>query len=229
MKQLSEETLAQSATVANNRMNRLRGLLGINSYQKELKTHIPNSLLALAEAGKQIAWLDVGCGIGKALIEAGKFLSTNYPSLQLHLEGIDLVDNFLPLPENLDNVHFKAQAAHLWQPTQHYDLITAVHSFHYFGDKLAILQKLLACLSPKGLFMGQVDLSSVYIDEFSQEKMFASYLRKEGLKYNTKNKLLISEEQKKITFPYQYLYADDEAGKNYTGQEAVRSYYTPSP
>jgi SAM-dependent methyltransferase len=225
MNKLTEDTLVWSATVANNRMNRLRGLLGVNSYEKDLKLHIPDTILQFAETHSTVSWLDVGCGVGKALIEASTWFSTSYPHLQVDMCGIDLVDDFLPLPAHTSHLQFITQSIHTWSPTKCYELITAVHSFHYFGDKLAVLQKLLACLSPDGLFVGQVDLSSVYVGENSQEKNLASCLRKAGATYNTQTKILRIKGQLHLLFPYRFLYADDQAGKNYKGQEGVRGYY----
>lgn len=222
---LTEEELIWSPVVANNRMNRLRGFVGVNSYEKDLKTNLVQTLLAHTDKKDVVHWLDVGCGVGKALIEAGEFWEAHYPDRHVQMTGIDLVDNFAPLPTCLQNVQFWAMPMHAWQPTQRYELITAVHSFHYFGDKLGILQKVLQALTPNGLFVGQVDLSSIWVGKESQEKSLATYLRRQGIKYNSRTKLLRCEGQKTLDLPYRFMCASDQAGANYTGQEAVRAFY----
>ncbi len=222
---LTDEELIWSPVVANNRMNRLRGLSGVNSYEKDLKVNLIQTLLAYTVESGKTDWLDVGCGAGKALIEAGESLEVDYPEIQVQITGIDLVDAFAPLPTHLKNVQFVVTPIHTWIPTQHYDLITSVHSFHYFGDKLAILQKLLQALTLNGLFIGQVDLSSILVGKESQEKHLAAYLRKQGIHYNRHTKCLICKGQKMLAFPHQYIGANDQEGANYTGQEAVRAFY----
>lgn len=225
MQLLAEEVLINSAVVANNRMNRLRGFCGVNSYVKDLHHNILETILAYAKRHEKVHWLDVGCGVGKALIEANLFFATQYPSIALYIEGIDLVDMFLPLPTSAENLRFLSLPIHTWEATQCYELITAVHSFHYFGDKLGILTNLLGALSEDGLFIGHVDLSSIFVEGISQEKELASCLRQANISYHKRTKILICNGQKNITFPYIFLGASDKTGVNYTGQEAVSAYY----
>jgi hypothetical protein len=52
-----------------------------------------------------------------------------------------------------------------------------------------------------------------------------SYLRRVGLGYDRRRRLVTCRGRKAIELPYCYLGADDQAGANYTGQPAVDSYY----
>ena len=220
-----DAVLINSAIVANNRMNRLRGFVGVNSYTKDLRHNLSQTILAYAKTNTEVRWLDIGCGVGKALIEANTFFSQHYPSITLQIEGIDLVNMFLPLPTESQNLRFLSLPVHSWEANHSYELITAIHSFHYFGDKLSILKKLLACLSTNGLFIGQVDLSSIFINVISQEAELASYMCEQGISYHKHTKILVCKGQKNIIFPYVFLGGSDKTGANYTGQEAVTAYY----
>src|SRR5262245_13419829 len=50
-------------------------------------------------------------------------------------------------------------------------------------------------------------------------------LRRIGLKYQARKRLIVCEGRKDFTLNYRYLGADDAAGPNYTGQAAVNSHY----
>jgi hypothetical protein len=77
-----DEELERSSVVANNAMNRERGLDGVNSYARDLGFH---PLKVLPPNG---SWLDLCCGRGNALIEAAQRRTGN-------LVGVDLVDFFV--------------------------------------------------------------------------------------------------------------------------------------
>ena len=71
-KLLDDSALASSDVVANNAMNRLRNLAGVNSYERELGFS-PLSFMKQREGKeKELAWLDVCCGEGLALLQASK-------------------------------------------------------------------------------------------------------------------------------------------------------------
>ena len=72
MNLLDDDSLEQSAVVANCRMNRERVLVGANGYDKELGLNPMTFLRERLASGGQAAWLDLCCGSGKALIEAGR-------------------------------------------------------------------------------------------------------------------------------------------------------------
>lgn len=69
MNLLDDDALEQSSVVANCQMNRQRTLTGSNGYAKELGLN-PLEIL-LGRAGAKVPWLDLCCGEGKALMEAG--------------------------------------------------------------------------------------------------------------------------------------------------------------
>ncbi|MFI7525979.1 hypothetical protein [Nocardia salmonicida] len=75
---LDNSTLEQSSVVANNAMNRGRGLSGVNSYTRELGFD-PYEVLAerlRADPTARVTWVDVCCGSGRALLEAEHNAST---------------------------------------------------------------------------------------------------------------------------------------------------------
>lgn len=89
MRLLDDTALAASPVVANNMMNRERGLTGPNSYAKELGFD-PYKYLT-ARKGPQ-AWLDLCCGSGKTLIHAADRFAAERPEAAVTMVGVDLVD-----------------------------------------------------------------------------------------------------------------------------------------
>ena len=80
---LSDKQLEASSVVANNTMNRERGLTGVNSYARELGFA---AITHLSVCSTSPSWLDLCCGEGRALSEAANRL----PATAV-LTGIDLV------------------------------------------------------------------------------------------------------------------------------------------
>lgn len=70
----SDVTLALSEIVANSAMNRERGIAGPNSYAQDLRLDVLGFLRQCVERQGHVAWLDLCCGSGRALIEAGRAL-----------------------------------------------------------------------------------------------------------------------------------------------------------
>jgi SAM-dependent methyltransferase len=188
--------------VANNAMNRGRGLDGVNSYTRELGFH---PLDRLPPGG---AWLDLCCGSGRALIEAAQ----RDPALSI--TGVDLVDHFDPGagPE------FIIASVNTWNPGRRFDLITCVHGLHYVGDKLGLIARAVSWLAPGGRFAAHLDLANVVVPGSFRPRRF-------GLGYDARRRLIIADGPLRIEFPYLYLGADDRAGPNTTGQPAVNSHY----
>ncbi len=88
---LSEQELELTTVVANNSMNRERGLSGVNSYARELG--LDPATWLLARAGGPPAWLDLCSGSGRALVAAAPLLPPGSV-----LTGVDLVGPLLPQP-----------------------------------------------------------------------------------------------------------------------------------
>lgn len=221
--QLLEDTaLAASPVVANNTMNRERGLAGPNNYAKELGFD-PYEFLA-ARGGVQ-AWLDLCCGSGKALIYAAGRFTAERPQAAVTIVGIDLVDHFLSglRPPGLELI---AASVADWSPRRRFDLITCVHGLHYVGDKLRVLDRAASWLAPDGLFVADFDPGSIRDGQGrSGARKVASALRKAGWEYDTRRKCVSCTGPRTLDLEATYLGADDSAGPNYTGQPAVASYY----
>lgn len=113
-----------------------------------------------------------------------------------------------------------------WQPTGQFDLITCVHGLHYIGDKLGLIARAASWLTEDGLLVANLDLTNIKLaDGRPANRAVAKELRKNGLDYDSRKKLLRCPHHVVPQFPFRYLGADDQAGPNYTKQPAVDSYY----
>lgn len=222
MQLLDEEKLKWSSVVANCNMNRERNLSGINSYEKDIYFNVVSYLKSLLRKGKNVAWADLCCGSGKAVIQSNKL----FKAQKIALEGIDLVDMFDALENSDTNLKFVVVSLLDWQPQKQYDLVTCVHGLHYIGDKLAVIEKIVSSLKDHGKFIGNIDLDNVK-NSFgkSLKKVLLKQFKAFEITYDSRRHLLVCEGKRDIKFPLKYLGANDKAGTNYTGQEVVDSVY----
>ena len=221
---LDDETLHMSPVVANCAMNRERQLSGSNSYSAELKFDVESWLQSQFEV-RSINWLDVCCGSGIALVEAGRrFDSLNHGN-RLSITGIDLAGHFLQ--HDLPNLELTKSSIESWHPELELDLITCVHGLHYIGDKLGVIQKMVNWLSPTGAFFANIDLANLQMsDGRAGGRVALNRLKEHGVEYDKDNRLIRCHGGQKFdSLPLKYCGADDQAGPNYTGQPAVNSYY----
>jgi SAM-dependent methyltransferase len=224
MKLLSESELIASSVVANNGMNRERNASGINSYEQEFRFRPEALLSARIQQYGHVKWLDICCGYGKALIQTADFLASHQLQDKASLKGVDIIECH-PVPAHITCLSFDIQSAVAWQPTEKYDLITCVHGIHYMGDKLKVLSKIFASLSEDGEFYGNFDVNSIMIMAVGADYLKRAF-KKNDIQYNGRTKKLYCKGPRDITFGLNYVGADDKSGPNYTGQEAVTSYYT---
>lgn len=222
---LDEETLARSEIVANACMNRERGVVGPNSYDRELGVNPLAFLTERLSAGSPIAWLDLCCGTGNALIEAALYFARYRWDSRVTLVGVDLVDMFSASPPGLSCLRLHTASVATWQPDRDFDLITCVHGLHYVGDKLELLQSAVSWLKPDGLLLSHLDYANLHITTHATLSVLGKDLRHAGLVYNRARHLLQRRGNANAALPYRYLGADDQAGANYTGQPAVTSFY----
>ena len=226
---LGEDALEQSAVVANCRMNRERRLTGSNGYDRELRFNPLDFLKESLTRRGQAAWLDLCCGTGRALIEAGLCLQTEGLAEHIEIVGVDLVGLFYRLPPGLSCVRLVEASLGRWQPEGRFDLITCVHGLHYLGDKLGLLGRAVGWLAEDGLFAANLDLANLkFADGRAAGRCVAAALRGCGLEYDARRRLLRCRGSREVSLPFRYLGGDDRAGPNYTGQPAVNSYYEPS-
>jgi SAM-dependent methyltransferase len=220
-----DRSLEHSDVVANSAMNRQRSLAGVNSYTRDLHFDVLAFLRQrLAQRGR-VDWLDLCCGTGRALIEAGRALE-GHP---ISITGVDLVPMFDPVPAGLDTVRLVASPLSAWEPDRPYDLITCVHGLHYLGDKLDALSRAVAWLAEDGFFLAHLDPASLRLRDGDTERPAGPEvlrsLRRQGLTYDPRKHLLSASGRLTLSLPFRYLGADDTAGPNYTGQPAVASIY----
>lgn len=225
MKLLSESELVWSWVVANSKMNRKRNASGVNSYEKELKVRPEDFLKECIHRSGNVKWLDVCCGEGKALIQAAEFLAEKGLQDKAILKGIDLVDAFQSIPPTITCVGFEVRSMAHWVSSEQYDLITCVHGLHYIGDKLKVISKLFETLSVRGLFIANLDLNNIHFIHGDAGRYLKNIFKQNDVLYNSRTRLLTCKGSRHIDFNVTYKGANDEAGPNYTGQDAVCSVY----
>lgn len=217
-----DDQLIWSPTVANSRMNRSRNASGINSYEQEFKFK-PEQFLenTIAEKGSG-AWLDICCGEGRALLQAAQYFNNKNYLQKIKLIGIDLIEN-----ENSNSeVQFSIMAFSAFKSAIKFDLITCVHGLHYIGDKLAAIEKAISLLNVNGLFVANLDLSNICIKDVDSNRLLKDKLKKENILYDSGKKIIKKVGHGEVNFGCHYLGADENSGPNYTGQDAVTSYYS---
>ncbi|GIF49208.1 methyltransferase [Asanoa ferruginea] len=220
---LDDTTLAASAVVANSAMNRERQLAGPNSYARELGFDPLDRLLQRLPAQESVAWLDLCCGRGRALLQAGAQVEARGLEDRVELIGVDLVDYFDPATTAVTLI---CAPATTWDPYRRFDLITVVHGLHYVGDKLGLLQRAASWLTDDGHLIADLDTNSIRRNDGEPlGRGLTTHLKKAGFAYDGRRKRITKTGPTHERLPYDYRGADDRAGPNYTGQPAVHSYY----
>jgi SAM-dependent methyltransferase len=221
--QPDNRALEASHIVANCRMNRQRGLA---SYAAELRFDPRQILTASLAKSPDVAWLDLCCGSGAALAEAAEFYLSAGLQRRVVICGIDLVGMFAPQTRDYSNLTLLKDSVHRWKAPHQFDLITCVHGLHYVGDKLGLIARALSWLTPNGLFAAHLDLANLkLVDRGSFAGALGRQFKALDLRYHRRFHLLTCQGQREVQFAYEYQGADDLAGTNFTGQEAVDSYY----
>lgn len=224
MRYLTEEELVWSPVVANCRMNRTRKATGVNSYEREFRFHIGEWLTDRVKQKGTAAWLDLCCGEANALAETEQYLVKNGTRDKVILAGMDMV---------LDRANLKASGIRLqektlqeWEVQDSFDVITCSHGLHYVGDKVQAIVKACSALKPDGLFMAHLDVSHICIRNCADPiRHLKNWFKCNNIEYNIRSRLLSANEPISVTSGLIYLGADDAVGPNYTGQDAVASYY----
>lgn len=230
MKLLGDEVLERSAVVANCRMNRERDFLGSNGYDRELGFNPLDILKERVASDRLSAWLDLCCGTGKALIQAAGTVHSEGFGPRIEILGVDLVGGFHRVDPALTTLRLVEASLSTWQPDHPFDLITCVHGLHYVGDKLEVIARAASWLVDDGVFVASLDLANVKLsDSRGSGRRVTVDLRRAGLVYDRRKRLLTCRGRRLVGFPYHYLGADDQAGPNYTGQPAVNSHYSLIP
>jgi SAM-dependent methyltransferase len=223
---LNDVELERSDVVANAVMNRQRNVAGGNSYEKELGFSPVDFLRERLRKCQHVAWLDLCCGTGRALIQAAELCRSSDLARYVSLVGVDLIPNFDPVPAGLDFLAFQAASLAEWRPGQAFDLISCVHGLHYVGDKLGIIHRATSWLEEGGRFVAHLDFSNLHVTNLkSARTQIGKQLRRAGIGYQSSRRLLACQGPIDARLPYRYLGAEDGAGPNYTGQPAIDSYY----
>jgi SAM-dependent methyltransferase len=229
MRLLSDDELERSAVVANCRMNRERDLHGSNGYNRELGFEPLAVLKDRLATRRRVAWLDLCCGTGKALIQAAALMHAEGLDPHVEIVGVDLVGMFLRADPGPAFPRLVEASLTSWRPDRSFDLITCVHGLHYVGDKLGLIARATSWLTEDGVFAASLDLANLkLLGGRSGGRGATAGLRRAGLDYDRRRRLVLCRGRKAVTLPFRYLGADDQAGPNSTGQPAVNSYYEPA-
>jgi SAM-dependent methyltransferase len=221
---LGDGELERSAVVANCRMNRERGLTGANGYTREVGFNPLDFLKPRIVLPGTVAWLDLCCGTGKALIEAARVIGAE--GLHIEIVGVDLVGMFHQSDPGLSCLRLLEASLSRWHPDRRFDLITCVHGLHYIGDKLGLIARADSWLVDDGLFLANLDLHNLkFADGQPAGRRVAADLRRSGLEYDRRRRRVVCRGRRVVELPYRYLGAHDGSGPNYTGRPAVDSYY----
>ena len=222
---LSREQLLKSGVVANNRMNRERVCAGKNSYEQDLRFNPVEFLAERLKSKGSATWLDLCCGEGRALIEAESFFAAKNCSNNLQIIGVDLVGMFRESSPKPKSVTLLKTSVEDYSATQRFDLITCVHGLHYIGDKLSVIQRATGWLEANGLFLANLDLNNLKLNERQSSRSIIASLKNQSFSFDSRRHLLARVGRKEFQLPFKYLGANDAVGANYTGQPAVDSYY----
>jgi SAM-dependent methyltransferase len=227
---VADAVLEASAVVANRTMNRDRCLAGANSYQKELGVDlggvIAGLLAARTDAAGPVAWLDVCCGRGQALVDAAHRFEAAARSGHLEIIGLDLVDHFDPAARATPGLCLVVGSMSTWHPERTFDLITCVHGLHYLGDKLHALSRMAGWLSTEGTLLASFDLAAFrWGDGSPAGRSVAAALRAAGFTIDARRHRISMAGGRGVERPFDYLGADPHDGPNYTGQPTVASFY----
>lgn len=229
MRLLSEDELERSSVVANRDMNRERALTGRDGYSGQLGFHPMEALREMAAATDRVRWLDLCCGSGRALIEAARIARDEGWDSKLEIVGVDLAGQFAHLSRDLPYLRLTSASAGAWRPDGAFDVISCVHGLHYVGDKLGLIVRIVSWLSRGGRFAANLDLNSLrFQDGRSASRPVARALRGGGVQVDRRRKRIACLGPRRLELPWRYVGADDRAGPNYTGQDAVDSFYLPS-
>jgi predicted TPR repeat methyltransferase len=223
---LDDAGLERSPVVANSRMNRERQAVGVNSYARELGFDPLDFLRSRLQTHGRASWLDLCCGRGRALLDASATLDDEHLAGRVRLTGVDLVDMFEPAAFAAKCLKLEAASLHTWQTDERFDLITCVHGFHYIGDKLGLVERAATWLAADGMFAASLDLANLRREDGRPlARLASSRLRKHGFEYHPRRRLLTRTGHGRVSLGFNYVGANDAAGPNYSGQEAVNSCY----
>ena len=191
MRLLGDNELERSAVVANCRMNRERNLLGSNGYDRELGINPLDFLKQRISSGRLVAWLDLCCGTGRALIQAALQVHAEALVSSIEIVGVDLVGMFDPTDSSLSALRLKEASLSTWSPDSSFDLITCVHGLHYVGDKIGLIARAASWLVEDGMFVANLDLTNIQLSDGRTTRTLVAQLRGSGLEYDRRRRLIV--------------------------------------
>jgi hypothetical protein len=88
-----------------------------------------------------------------------------------------------------------------------------------------VLESVFERLSTEGLFIANLDLNNIQLVNGNAENHLKSIFKQNAIQYKSRTRMLTCKGIRQISFNLNYKGASDEAGPNYTGQDAVCSMY----
>ena len=206
---LADDQLERSAVVANCRMNRERDLTRLQRLRPgdSASTRSTSSRGGSPRVAPP-AWLDLCCGTGKALIQASEDRPRRGAGCRdrRRRSGRDVP----PPAPGTTCLRLVEASLTSWQPDRAFDLITCVHGLHYVGDKLGLIARACSWLAEDGLFVASLDLANFKLPD---GRAGIADLRRAGLEYDRRRRLIHCRGRKSLDLPFRYLGADDRAGQ----------------
>src|SRR4051812_11796886 len=123
MQLMGIDELERSAVVANCRMNRERNLIGSNGYDRDLEFNPLIFLKARISGSGPIAWLDLCCGSGRALVQAAHQIHSEGLISKIEIVGVDLAGLFDRYDTDLSWLRLVETSLSAWNPDRQFDLI----------------------------------------------------------------------------------------------------------
>ncbi len=120
-----------------------------------------NALAPMLEAGRSYRLLDMGCGTGQLLRE----LQRAFASDNIEYTGVDISAKMIEQCRRQDSesIYFVADISAFEPAEEAYDFIICSHSFPYYPDKQAAMEKFHHMLKKDGiLLMVQASANSLY-------------------------------------------------------------------
>lgn len=115
----------------------------------------------IIKPGRAYNILDMGCGTGQLIREMQK----EFKGLDINYTGVDISSSMIKLAQNSDSnsTYFNCSIDDFSIKDNYYDIIVCSHSFPYYPDRTAAIEKFHNLLSEDGcLFLAQASANSIY-------------------------------------------------------------------
>lgn len=119
------------------------------------------ALSRLIQPGATYRILDMGCGTGQLISD----IQAAFPEVQISCVGVDISRGMIKIASsrNTQATFLVSSIESFAANSAGFDIVICTHSFPYYGDKVAALQKFSQLLTPSGcLLLAQASVNSAY-------------------------------------------------------------------